>query len=279
MTWHPAFDRTRLADGRRIVGRGEAMTEAEWNASADPQAMLAAVSGKVSDRTLRLFSCSCCRAIWEGQECAQCASVSPHPDGLGYYCPVCHGSGRVGGLSDPRSRRAVEVAERFADGEATEEERNAAWQVASDAGEDFDRVYDAENFNLAVMAQSCVRHNVAEILKANRNRVPAATQAALLRDIVGNPWRPVRLCDGPKRVYPANQDPAWLDVSVLRWNDGTIPKLAAAMYSGNDFSAMSILGDALEDAGCSDIDILTHARSAGPHVKGCFLVDLLLGKS
>jgi hypothetical protein len=89
-----------------------------------------------------------------------------------------------------------------------------------------------------------------------------AAQAHLLRCIAGNPFRPVVV------------DPAW-----QAWNDRTIPKLAQAIYDERAFDHLAILADALEDAGCNNSDILTHLRSAGPHVPGCWPVDLLLGKS
>ena len=83
-------------------------------------------------------------------------------------------------------------------------------------------------------------------------------QADLLRDIFGNPFRPVAL------------DPAWLTSDVVA--------LARGMYESRDFSAMPILADALQDAGCDNPDVLDHCRGAGPHVRGCWVVDLLLGK-
>jgi hypothetical protein len=94
-------------------------------------------------------------------------------------------------------------------------------------------------------------------------------QVALLRDLLGNPFRPGAL------------NPAWLS-----WHGGTIPKLAEAIYedrvlpSGHlDNHRLTVLADALEDAGCTDQDILGHCRGPGPHVRGCWVVDLVLGKS
>ncbi len=108
----------------------------------------------------------------------------------------------------------------------------------------------------------------------------------LLRDIVGNPFRPV--------VY----DPNWLTTDVVA--------IARGMYESRDFSPMPLLADALQDAGCENEDILNHCRSArdfspfslmgniiqdaqedvlnhsrfaGPHVRGCWVVDLILGKN
>jgi hypothetical protein len=69
-----------------------------------------------------------------------------------------------------------------------------------------------------------------------------------------------------------------LALSWLAWNDGTIPKLAQAVYEERAFDRLPILADALEEAGCDNADILTHCRGPGPHVRGCWLLDLLLAK-
>jgi hypothetical protein len=84
--------------------------------------------------------------------------------------------------------------------------------------------------------------------------------AQLLRDIFN-----------PFRRGPVN--PAW-----LRWNDGAVPRLAQAIYEGRAFDRLPILADALEDAGCTDADLLSHLRGPGPHVRGCWALDLILGK-
>ena len=84
----------------------------------------------------------------------------------------------------------------------------------------------------------------------------------MLRDIFGPlPFRPVTL------------DTRW-----LTWNHGTVPAIAHRMYEERAFHDLPILADALEDAGCTDADILAHCRQPGEHVRGCWVVDLLLGK-
>ena len=74
-----------------------------------------------------------------------------------------------------------------------------------------------------------------------------------------------------------------LDAARLTWHDATVPRLAQAIYNDHDLPSghlkyMLILADAREDAGCDNQDILSHCRGAGPHVRGCWVVDLLLGK-
>jgi hypothetical protein len=68
-------------------------------------------------------------------------------------------------------------------------------------------------------------------------------------------------------------DPAW-----LRWNDGLVTRLARGIDEGRRFEDMPILHDALLDAGCDNQDILDHCKEPGPHVRGCWVLDLLLGK-
>jgi hypothetical protein len=85
-----------------------------------------------------------------------------------------------------------------------------------------------------------------------------AVVVRLLRDIFGNPFRPVSF------------SPAW--------RTDTAVALARQMYESRDFGAMPILADALQDAGCDDADILEHCRGPGPHVRGCWVVDLVLDK-
>src|SRR5262249_60028660 len=92
--------------------------------------------------------------------------------------------------------------------------------------------------------------------------VSAALQSTLLREIFGNPFRPT------PALYPR-----W-----LAWNDGTVAKLAAAIYDGRRFADLPILADALEEAGCTDAAMLAHCRGGGEHVRGCWVVDLLTGR-
>ncbi|MBN9522045.1 hypothetical protein J0H58_26605 [bacterium] len=81
--------------------------------------------------------------------------------------------------------------------------------------------------------------------------------SALVRCVFGNPFRPVAF------------DPAWRTEAAAA--------LARGMYEANDFAAMPVLADALDDAGCADADVLAHCRSAGPHARGCWGVGLVLG--
>jgi hypothetical protein len=86
--------------------------------------------------------------------------------------------------------------------------------------------------------------------------------ADVLREIAGNPFAGIHL-----------------DRALLRWRDDTISKLAQACYDSNDSNMLGIIGDALEEAGCNERPILEHLRTAQTHYRGCWVVDLILGKN
>jgi hypothetical protein len=87
-------------------------------------------------------------------------------------------------------------------------------------------------------------------------------QADLLRDVIG-----------PVRTEEPARDGLW-----LTWNGGAVVKLAQAIYNDRAFDNLSILADALEDAGCTNRHMLDHYRQSGEHARGCWVVDLLLEK-
>jgi hypothetical protein len=90
----------------------------------------------------------------------------------------------------------------------------------------------------------------------------AAGQAVLLRELFGNPFRP-----SPPLPH-----------SVLGWNDGTVRRIAVGIYEDHAFDRLPVLADALLDAGCDEEELIRHFRSAGPHVRGCWALDRILGK-
>ncbi len=249
------------------------MDEAQWLTSTDSAAILRRLlewpanhptsrHPAASDRQLRLFACACCRQpeVWDGAECRDvyCRDSViwtglPRRD-----CKFCRGAGRTCGLSDPRSRRAVEVAEGMADG--TDRLGNMPsgsggpvwWLGLEDAAESVRRclLTTTETFGLA-----------------------PAIQAALLRCICGNPWRPAKL--DTHSVFGLDGGPR---MTFCPWLTPTVRNLVRTIYNDRDWASLGILADALEEAGCTDTEILGHLRGLGPHARGCWAVDLLLGK-
>jgi len=227
------------------------MTEAEWDACYDPQKMLDFLRGRGSDRKLRLFACAACRQAWDE-------------------------------LTDPASRRAVQVAEHYADGLVGRAElARAAKEVPQSewTGKEPDifnwylvtPTVAADMTDLRTYAWLTAEPNLpdltperaAALWAEHGDRLLASDyQADLLREIVSNPFRPVAL------------DPSW-----LAWNDGAIRKMAQSVYDARAFDRLPLLADALEEAGCDNAGVLTHCRQPGEHVRGCWVVDLLLGKT
>jgi hypothetical protein len=210
------------------------MIELEWLAHGDPRRLLEILRNQnPSDRKRRLFLCACGRA-----------ALSP--------------------ASDEHLAQALEVAERYADGRAEEDERAFAEAVtAREARMGVGGVGPAVSLAaLAAPPPLGALADAAEVIREWAHDPAAARlrQCAILRDLFGNPFRPRRL------------EAAW-----LRWNDRAVPRLARALYDDGRFADLPILADALEEAGCDDADLVGHCRGGG-HVRGCWAVDLLLGR-
>jgi hypothetical protein len=255
------------------VGQREAsMTEAEWLACDDPEPMLEFLRGTASDRKLRLFSVACCQRLLQ--------TVRLHP----WYA------------------YGLAVAERFADGEATVEELeqvchypSADWclQHASEfdpdeaaaAGQSYrltklaiNACWNAMDVGDGVIMADSSSTNAAWAatqpgpvmpddngVSAARLAVEQAVQAGILRDIVGNPFRPVS-------VAPATLTPIALSLAQAAYDERGLP------LGELDPARLAILADALEESNCTDDALLSHLRSPGPHVRGCWALDLILGK-
>jgi hypothetical protein len=249
------------------------MTENDWLTALDPDGMREYLRLRelASERKLRLFAAAACRRIWHL-------------------------------LSDERSRRAVEVAERYADGLASTWEVQAAEQDAASAVAAAEQTAAAAHLasilglgpgftvgertlaSIAAEAASTAAehpfflnesarfsadalswHDSSRQPDPSRRAAERAFQAALIRDIFPNPFRPTPSI-GPQ---------------VLAWNDGCVVKLASSIYLDRDFgpARMGVLVDALEEVGVTDTPILGHGRDArAVHVRGCWLIDLLLAK-
>jgi hypothetical protein len=215
-------------------------TEDAWLKSTDPEPFLRSLLNRdrssADHRKLMLFCCACCRKVWS-----------------------C--------FTDRRSQIAVERAEQYVEGTATSAEVGAVYRQALDY---FNAHYTHRNGQAYGAAAECCQTDGAYpalrvYMNLRREQVcPIATPLSneffcqVLRDLFGNPFRPVVI------------DPALQTANAM--------SLAQAIYDERAFERMPILADALEDAGCTDASILEHCRSRGEHVRGCWVVDLLLAK-
>jgi hypothetical protein len=237
--------------------------------------MLDHLTSQASVRKLRLFEVACCRRIWKFITDAQCRAV-------------------------------VEITERSADAPVDEEAvlalnydaltddcggpgepQRMAYMVAGHVGYSFVRVIhglppftDAQGLPFPLgdwhdavgaaegAALVIALSRGARTTSQARDVAEEALQSQLLRDLFGDPFR----------LVPEIR-PEW-----LRWNGGALGTLAQSAYAERtlpegtlDAALLALLADALEDAGCTDAELLGHLRGPGPHVRGCWAVDLILG--
>jgi hypothetical protein len=167
---------------------------------------------------------------------------------------------RIVPRAPPVVRDALAVAERYAEGRARWGRLHPLAQHLLDLARQSPREEAALRAAWATVAPG----NEAPLARRQALRATgclseAEQQRALLRDVMGNPFRKLRL------------EPAWLG-----WQDGLVLHLARTLYRDGLFDHLPILGDALEDAGCSDPTVLDHCRSPGPHTRGCWVLDALV---
>jgi hypothetical protein len=193
---------------------------------------------KLGRRKLRLFACGVCRLMVFDQPVPQ------------------------------KYRDMVEAAEKFADDKTTKaileklkidwtELPGPEWGSLWHASDAMNRTVTPSSASAASGAASCVLTvlNLAKVRGAKKRLCRA------VYEIFGNPYR-----------APG------VDRSMLLWRDATLTKLAQTIYEERRFGDLPILADALEEAGCTDADVLSHCREPGEHVRGCWVVDLMLGK-
>jgi hypothetical protein len=192
-----------------------------------------------SDRKLRLFAVAACRTVW-------------------------------GSLTDNRSRVALQSLEEYADDFSKEKLRRDAYNTSNDArlAAQYEPPWRASATATAVHRASdpaWYPYLYGDLVYALGEEYGMERASAvrllcgMLRDVFGNPFRPVTLSPD--------------------WRTETVVALARQMYEAREFSAMPILADALQDAGCDNDDILAHCRDASAtHARGCWVVDLVLGK-
>jgi hypothetical protein len=238
--------RQRVSVGVRRLG-GVLVTEAEWLCADEPWPLLGAAELTWSRRKAMLFCVACARRAWHL-------------------------------MTDVRSRRAIVVAEAYIEGLAGVDDLKEAARAAEGAIRGkrdrpgrprrtaaYAALHAANAVWLGDSSGSAVGVQTISALQAAganphvaENRAEAQAQAGLLRDIAGNPFRPIGF------------DP--------RWRTSDVASLAWAAYDDGSFDRLPLLADALMDAGCDSEDILPHCRSDGLHARGCWAVHLVLGK-
>jgi hypothetical protein len=247
------------------------MTEQEWLQATDPQPLLEFLRGKPSGRKLRLFAVA---------SCYRAAHLL---------------------FPDRRAEAVLELIERYADGSTSREEVTAFQfrMLSLPEGRESQTLIESVPpwwRMMGLMMQGGVpniallTHRIVQEVRESANDRHAALHASpgdeirasrvawaaaemarsrehafqcdLLRCIFGNAFRPVAL------------DPSW-----LTWHDGLLVSMAQRIYESRDFKDMPVLADALEEAGCTNPDILGHCRQQGAvHVRGCWVIDCLLAK-
>jgi hypothetical protein len=222
------------------------MTETQWFACTNSGPMLKSLRGKVSERKLRLFACACCRRILDL-------------------------------ISGPQYKELIEIAEQYAEGSSSLQDLMAQYRAVcrllkypTDYWFDPRGVsahttgpqWHAEHATLLAafaFVERAAENALIATTTQNSRQAEEQNQVALVREIFANPFRTVSIEPG------------------LRTN--AVTSLARTIADDRRFEDIPLLGDALEEAGCTNPDILSHCRGPGPHVLGCWVVDLLLGKS
>jgi hypothetical protein len=248
------------------------VTEEQWNACTDPRALLDVLAHKArpGQRRRRLLLCACCRHLWH--------LFQANPNGRAIEVAELQVDGLVGGKEVRRARRAVDeqlqqgmgwreedvgfLLERF---EGFHFEDDASWVAAMTA------TFAASRALSESLSFGETRHTLdllAEVLpesrKDNQRQKYRHWQCGLIRELFGNPFRPLP--------------------PLLKWNGSTVVNLARAAYDDRempegtlDSTCLAVLADALEEVGAG-LEFLDHLRGPDKHYRGCHVVDAILGK-
>jgi hypothetical protein len=233
------------------------MTEQAWLECTDPAPMLEFLSSKANKRKTLCFSTACCRRVQslltvygEGilSTLERAADIPLPPaeldslanDALAHTDGLSYHMGTPAGCAQWLASYAVFHA---AEGNATGASLDAARAIECSRA-------DPAHFNIRTPAPP-----------SPGDPVERGLQTSLLRCVFGNPFRKTRV------------QQKWLE-----WNDGVIAKIAQAIYDEASFTSLLVLADALEEAGCTDADILGHCRKSEPHARGCWVIDRIVDK-
>ncbi|AMV27893.1 hypothetical protein VT84_26050 [Gemmata sp. SH-PL17] len=234
------------------------MTEAEWLTCVDPWTMLRFLRTDRNDRKLRLLLCAFCRQSWALFE-----------EIAGAQAFVELAERMANGFVAKKEVRAVRLGclHALVDGMDWKDD-DADFMLDRFGGFHFEddpawvREMAVRLIAVRALGQTVSANEVAQVVRALADARVGATDSQdcdLIREVFGNPFRPVTF------------DSSWLT--------STVRALATGVYTERAFDRLPILADAIQDAGCDSDDVLTHLRSDGPHVKGCWALDLVLGKA
>ena len=236
------------------------MTKQEWIRCTFPEDLLDVLQrrGLLSERKARLFGAAVCRRIWEL-------------------------------LDDARSRKAAEVAERFADELALGRELELAhaaaaacclgrpaWEPATDAAEVAEGISAPTAAAAVGSAAIAARQARASAGRPGWDRgawdAEQRAQCDVVRDLFGLlPFRPVRL-------GPGWRTPLVVSLAQAAYEERVTPNASRPGWLVLDPDRLLVLADALEEAGCDEAEVLGHLRGPGFHYRGCWAVDLLTGR-
>ncbi|AMV26296.1 hypothetical protein VT84_18000 [Gemmata sp. SH-PL17] len=230
------------------------MTETEWLACRTSRKLLAFLRGRLTERKLRLIGCGCCHVVgpFALAECRTAAAVADRiADRVASATEMAEGYRAANYARDMATGTMGAIPRRY----RTREAWCASWAV-----HELVVALDPDFPGYLQALHDCVSSALDHLSDLPPNpAVNRLNQSRVVRDVVGNPFRTIQF------------DPAW------RTSNATL--LAQGIYAERAFDRLPILADALQDAGCDNDDILNHCRDpAGPHVRGCWVVDSVLSR-
>jgi hypothetical protein len=241
------------------------MTESQWFIEVDFLQHLRCVESQLSPRKLRLLAAGFCRTRGVGENAALLAAVDAverYADGVSSPAQIESARGESRRVAIRAYEEHVRWAEGGSRGVGPMVRPQVAWAVAFAASTPLplDRLAELLiDFNTPINP-NFERFPSRPHLRTSDPPLLGIDLRPVIWDVAGNPFA---------RVW---FDPSWLTSTAIG--------VARQIYQSGDFSAMPILADALQDADCDNDDILNHCRDPqAAHVRGCWVVDGLLGKS
>jgi hypothetical protein len=264
------------------------MTEQEWWACNDPLKLLKKARFRLFKRKSRLFACACCRCTWDllvdDRSKKAVETAERHADSLATDDELGKAANAAMQVHDKLFRlvgkkgSSIDWAAAIAAGaNPFSSAKNASWmaptprcfEVRQRGKNDFD---DILLFPCAIQPRAAPMRfllgnwRVTKLDQVQATGAEKSVQATLIRDIYGNPFYPIPLIDASWLT------PAVTEIAIVAYAERVQP---SGRLNG---ARLAALADALQEAGCDNEEILAHLRGPGPHVRGCWALDLILGK-